>query len=138
MRYLLEIHQKLIHELDDRNRLGWAESEFQLFLDKRQKVVEPINAWLKIKEAKHLNKKARGVAQALGEWRESTARRSDIPPRYVLSDLALIGIAQRMPKQASDLSNIRGLDTKQFQGDKALSLLQIVADGLDRNVQKPT
>lgn len=138
VRYLLEIHQKLIHELDDRNRLGWAESEFQLFLDKRQKVVEPIDAWLKIKEAKHLNKKARGVAQALAEWRESTARRSDIPPRYVLSDLALIGIAQRMPKQASDLSNIRGLDTKQFQGDKALSLLQIVAAGLDRDVQKPT
>ena len=24
VRYLLEIHQKLIHELDDRNRLGWA------------------------------------------------------------------------------------------------------------------
>lgn len=93
---------------------------------------------MKIKEAKHLNKKARGVAQALAEWRESTARRSDIPPRYVLSDLALIGIAQRMPKQASDLSNIRGLDTKQFQGDKALSLLQIVAAGLDRDVQKPT
>ena len=137
VRYLLDVHQKLIHELEARNRLGWAESEFELFLDKRQKLVEPINAWLKIKEAKHLNKKTRGVAQALAEWRENAARRSDIPPRYVLSDLALIGIAQRMPKKVSDLSNIRGLDVKQFQGKKASSLLQIVADGLSRDVKKP-
>ena len=137
VRYLLDVHQKLVHELESRNRLAWAESEFQLFLDKRQKVVEPINAWLKIKEAKHLSKKARGVAQALAEWRENAARRSDIPPRYVLSDLALIGIAQRMPKKASDLSNIRGVDAKQFQGNKASSLLQIVANGLSRDVKKP-
>ena len=137
VRYLLDVHQKLVHELEDRNRVGWAESEFQLFLDKRQKVVEPINAWLKIKEAKHLSKKARGVAQALAEWRENAARRSDIPPRFVLSDLALIGIAQRMPREVSDLSNIRGLDTKQFKANKASSLLDIVADGLSRDVKKP-
>ena len=137
VRYLLEIHEKLLHELEGRNRLEWAESEFQLFLSKRQNIVEPINAWLKIKESKHLNKKARGVAQALAEWREITARRSDIPARYVMSDLGLIGVAQRMPEQAKDLNNIRGLDTKQFQGSKSSILLDIVADGLNRDVKKP-
>ena len=137
VRYLLEVHDELVTKLVRRNRLKWAEDEFQRFIDKRQKTLEPIDAWLKIKEAKHLNSKSRGVAQALAEWREDTARRNDIPPRYVLSDLGLVGIAQRIPRDTKELENIRGLDSKQFKGSMSEKLIGIVADGSKRNVKKP-
>ena len=131
VRYLLDLYQELISRLGDLDRLTWATAEFDSFLDKRQKSIDPSDAWQRIKEAKHLNKNSRGVAQALAEWREVTAQKNDIPNRYVMSDLALVGLAQRKPTSLGDLRNIRGLDSSQFQGDKGRHLLKIVGRGLN-------
>ena len=131
VRYLLDLYQELISRLGDLDRLTWATAEFDSFLDKRQKSIDPSDAWQRIKEAKHLNKNSRGVAQALAAWREATAQKNDIPNRYVMSDLALVGLAQRKPTSLGDLRNIRGLDSSQFQGDKGRHLLKIVDRGLN-------
>ena len=131
VRYLLDLYQELISRLGDLGRLTWATAEFDSFLDKQQKSIDPSDAWQRIKEAKHLNKNSRGVAQALAEWREVTAQKNDIPNRYVMSDLAIVGLAQRKPTSLSDLRNIRGLDSSQFQGDKGRHLLKIVGRGLN-------
>ncbi len=137
VRYLLDLYQELISRLGDLDRLTWATAEFDSFLDKGQKSIEPSDAWQRIKEAKHLNKSSRGVAQALAEWREVTAQKNDIPNRYVMSDLALVGLAQRKPTSLGDLRNIRGLDSSQFQGDKGRHLLKIVGRGLSADPPRP-
>lgn len=130
VRYLLELHQVLTERLIKFKRYEWAEAEFVTFLEKRQKLIDPKDAWQRIKEAKHLNKQARGVAQALAEWRELAAQKNDIPIRYIMSDLALVGIAQRKPTKLSDLKNIRGFDYAQYQKEKGQHLLKIVEKGL--------
>ena len=130
VRYLLELHQVLTERLVKLKRYEWAEAEFVTFLEKRQKLIDPKDAWQRIKEAKHLNKQARGVAQALAEWRELAAQKNDIPIRYIMSDLALVGIAQRKPTKLSDLKNIRGFDYAQYQKEKGQHLLKIVEKGL--------
>ncbi|MEC7152596.1 MAG: HRDC domain-containing protein, partial [Actinomycetota bacterium] len=130
VRYLLELHQVLTERLIKLKRYEWAEAEFITFLEKRQKLIDPKDAWQRIKEAKHLNKQARGVAQALAEWRELAAQKNDIPNRYIMSDLALVGIAQRKPTKLSDLKNIRGFDYAQYQKEKGQHLLKIVEKGL--------
>ena len=130
VRYLLELHQVLTERLIKFKRYEWAEAEFVTFLEKRQKLIDPKDAWQRIKEAKHLNKQARGVAQALAEWRELAAQKNDIPNRYIMSDLALVGIAQRKPTKLSDLKNIRGFDYAQYQKEKGQHLLKIVEMGL--------
>ena len=130
VRYLLELHQVLTERLIKFKRYEWAEAEFVTFLEKRQKLIDPKDAWQRIKEAKHLNKQARGVAQALAEWRELAAQKNDIPIRYIMSDLALVGIAQRKPTKLSDLKNIRGFDYAQYQKEKGQHLLKIVEMGL--------
>ena len=130
VRYLLELHQVLTERLIKLKRYEWAEAEFVTFLEKRQKLIDPKDAWQRIKEAKHLNKQARGVAQALAEWRELAAQKNDIPIRYIMSDLALVGIAQRKPTKLSDLKNIRGFDYAQYQKEKGQHLLKIVEKGL--------
>ena len=130
VRHLLELHQVLTERLIKLKRYEWAEAEFITFLEKRQKLIDPKDAWQRIKEAKHLNKQARGVAQALAEWRELAAQKNDIPIRYIMSDLALVGIAQRKPTKLSDLKNIRGFDYAQYQKEKGQHLLKIVEKGL--------
>ena len=130
VRHLLELHQVLTERLIKLKRYEWAEAEFVTFLEKRQKLIDPKDAWQRIKEAKHLNKQARGVAQALAEWRELAAQKNDIPIRYIMSDLALVGIAQRKPTKLSDLKNIRGFDYAQYQKEKGQHILKIVEKGL--------
>ena len=48
-----------------------------------------------------------------------------------MSDLALVGIAQRKPTKLSDLKNIRGFDSAQYQKEKGQHLLKIVGRGLE-------
>jgi ribonuclease D len=68
----------------------------------------------------------------LAEWRERTAQSRDLPTRFILSDLALVGIAQRAPKNTQDLKGIRGLDGRFLKDRSADEILSVVADGLKR------
>ena len=64
---------------------------------------EPDVAWWRMKGARQLRGSSRGVAQQVGAWRERTAAALDVPPRFVLSDLALIGIVSRPPRTREEL-----------------------------------
>jgi len=131
VRHLLDLYNELKEQLNELDRLSWASAEFQTFSEKRVRSIEPSEAWHRIKEAKHLNKNSRGVAQVLAEWRELTAQKNDIPNRFIMSDLALVGVAQKKPKNLNDLKNIRGLDASHSKGEKGKQLLKIVERGLN-------
>src|SRR5262249_42103170 len=72
----------------------------------------------------------RGVAQSVAAWRERSAETLDVPPRYVLSDLALTGIVHRPPHNRDELSSIRGIDGR-LRDAQANDLLASVASGLE-------
>ena len=98
---------------------------------------DPETAWLRIKETRHLGKRSRGVAQAVAEWREHRARELDQPPRFILPDLAVVGVAQRPPSSIDDLRRVRGIDDRHVKGAHGETLLGVVASGLDRTVEMP-
>jgi ribonuclease D len=70
------------------------------------------------------------VAQAVAAWRERRAAEIDQPVRFVLPDLALVGIAQRPPADVDALRRVRGLDDRHLRGPVPNELLAAVADGL--------
>ena len=51
----------------------------------------PEDAWLRIKEARHLRGATAGIARAVAAWRERRAAEIDQPVRFVLPDLAVVG-----------------------------------------------
>jgi ribonuclease D len=89
----------------------------------------PDEAWWKVKEARSLRGKAIGVAQAVGAWREQRAAVVDQPIRFVLPDLALVGIAQKPPTDEKALRRVRGLDDRHLRGGAAAELLEAVQAG---------
>jgi ribonuclease D len=135
--HLLEIHRILETDLARRGRLQWAEAECEEVLQRGHTQRDPAQAWLKIKETRHLSGRGRGVAQALAQWREERAQETDQPPRFVLPDLAVVGIAQKPPTSTEDLRRVRGLDERHLRNGHADELLQVVADGLDNEVATP-
>lgn len=135
--HLPELHRLLEADLAQRGRLQWAEQECAQQLAKGRNGREPATAWLRIKESRHLGAKARGIAQAIAEWREQRAMDTDQPPRFVLPDLGVIGMAQRPPKNADAMRRIRGVDDRHLRGDVPAELLEVIASGMDRKVDFP-
>ncbi len=137
VRYLLDIHRQLEAELARRGRLQWAETECAEVLARGLSQRDPETAWLRIKETRHLGRRSRGVAQAVAEWRELRAREVDQPPRFILPDLGVVGVAQRPPRTIDDLRRVRGIDERHVRGQLGEELLEVVAAGLERDIDLP-
>jgi ribonuclease D len=141
--HLLELRDALQHELRRRARLTWADEEIERLREKDRSPPEPETLWWKLRGKAKLNGRARGIAQVLAIWREDEAKRLNRPARSVLSDMALLALAQRPVKDAAQLRRIRGLDPSRIRRKDAL--LDAIARGraLPRSAvrlppQKPT
>jgi len=133
--HLLEIDAELRKRLEAAGRLGWAEDECDLLRQRGTSAREPAQAWRRIKEARSLRGKAQNIVRHLAAWREETARQQNRPPRYVMSDLALVVMAQRPPKHTEDFKRIRGLDDRQLKMPDRQAILDVIERS--RNSQPP-
>ena len=124
-------------ELANRGRLEWVIDACEEMRSRPYGDADPQDAWLKIREARSLKGRARGVAQALAEWREKRAMTTNVPVRRILGDMALVSIAQAAPRSTEDLSHVRGVDERSLGGSVAREILAVVRDGIERNVQLP-
>ncbi|HZA75511.1 MAG TPA: HRDC domain-containing protein [Acidimicrobiales bacterium] len=118
-------------ELDARGRLEWALDECDQLRQRHGEQLDPDEAWWRIKEARRLKGRARGVAQAVAGWRERRARQLDRPVRHVLPDLALVAIAERPPRSRGDLSRVRGLDGRHLRDGAGDELMVAVKAGIE-------
>lgn len=130
--HLLAIHSSLTDRLEDLDRLDWALAECELVRQRNHGAREPDEAWRRIKEARALRGKAQAAARGVASWRESKAQAIDQPPRYVLSDLAVVALAQRVPAASDDFKGVRGLDERQLKEEDRAAVLDAVASSLDR------
>lgn len=135
--HLLELHDRLTAQLEELGRLSWALDECEEHRSRGRELRDPEDAWLRIKEARHLRGAPVGVAQAVAAWRERRAAAIDQPVRFVLPDLGVVGIAQRMPRTRDQLRGIRGLDDRHLRGRVGDEILEVVARGRDNPVDRP-
>jgi len=135
--HLLVLHDRIAAELRRQHRLEWAEDACEELRVRPQGPSDPDSAWLRLKDMRTLKARSRGVARSVAAWRERRAAASDIPPRQVLSDLALLGIAQKAPQTQGELSSARGVDDRHLRGGVASEILAAVADGLKHPVDLP-
>jgi len=128
---LLRLQDLLSAELEQRQRLAWAEAECALLVNRARGGRDPDEAYLRIKEVRQLRGKALTVARAVAAWRERRAARSDIPTRHVLPDLAVAGIAQKAPTSVEELRKVRGVEDRHVRGVIGEELIAAVREGLD-------
>ena len=118
-------------------RLSWALDECEELRTRPTGPGDPDDAWLKLKDVRTLRSRSRGVARSVAAWRERRAAELDLPVRFVLPDLAILGIAQRPPATVEELRSTRGVEDRHARGTTAAELLAAVADGLDHPVELP-
>lgn len=129
--HLLALRARLVEDLESAERLEWAvdECEERRVRDRTRPDAEA--AWWRLKGSRQLRGKSRGVAQLVTAWRERTAMAADLPPRFVLPDLALAGIVQRPPRTRDELQSVRGLDGRHLRNGAAEKILAAIEEGLD-------
>lgn len=129
--HLLQLRQSLSEALRERGRLAWAEEEIERLRGKDRSPPDPRTLWWKLRGKAKLNGRARGVAQELAAWRDEEARRRNKPVRTVLSDMALLSLAQRPARNAGELRGIRNFDARRFKHTDALLA------AIERGIQLP-
>jgi ribonuclease D len=134
--HLLEVWERLTEQLAARGRLEWARTECEELRDRARPHRDPEEAWTRIKEGRHLRGAARGVVREVAAWRERRAMEIDQPVRFVLPDLAVVAIAQRQPRTADELRSIRGVDDRHARGEVGRSLLEAIARGRERTIER--
>jgi ribonuclease D len=128
--HLLPLAGRLRAELARRDRLAWVEAECEALRTRPRGRRPPEDAVLRLKEARRLKGSAARVAAALAAWRERRAASQDIPVRHVLSDVAIVAIAQHQPVTAEALDQVRGVDRRHLRGEVVGEILAAVQLGL--------
>ena len=129
--YLLDVHERLVAKLSDTGRLPWADEACEELRRKPVSGAAPEDAWLRLKDARALRGKGRAIARSVAAWRERRAMRTDVPVRQVLPDLAVLGIAQRAPKDLTELAQARGVDERHSRGAIGEEILDAVRQARD-------
>lgn len=124
--HLLAVHDILAARLADKGRTDWFDEAMSEVMAEPRGPRDPADAWRRIKEARHLKGEDLAVAQAVAEWRERRAADVDVTPRYVLSDLAIVGIAAARPTNSEELRGVRGVDSRSFKAAVADELFATI------------
>ena len=128
--HLLLLHGRLCERAQESGTLEWVEQECEQMRTRPLGASEAETAWWRIKGSRTLRGKSRGVAQEVAAWRERLAMARDIPPRFILPDLALAGIVQRPPRTKEQMASVRGLEPRHLRGGTAEEILAAVERGL--------
>jgi len=128
--YLLELRTVITQRLIDLDRLTWALEECAQTLSVRRRSVVPEELWWKMGDIRRMSGHSRGVAQEVAAWRDRRAATLDRPRRRVLSDLALLAIAQRPPRNRRELEQTRGVDPRHLAQGGTEEILEAITRGL--------
>jgi len=111
VRYLRDIYQILLKELNDKQRLHWLDDDFNNLTNIDTYAPDPENIWKKIKGAGRLKGVQLAILQKLADWREQRAIKTNRPRRWILKDEVMIDLAKLAPDSTQKFSMIRGLES---------------------------
>lgn len=114
VRYLLEMRDSLVAELDRRNRRSWAEEEFAASCRDHGNNDDP-ESWRRVRACSGLNRRQLAVLRELAHWREQQARERNRPMRSIVSDDVLRELAVRHPSSEHDLLLFRGMNRRNLK-----------------------
>lgn len=114
--FLLPIHAHLHKKLDALGRVEWVREEFsRLETTVGEKSREPLDRYQRIRGWDGLKPRQAAVLRDLAAWRESEARRRNVPRGRVMRDEVLLQLARHPPRSVDDLRGLRGLHGSEIE-----------------------
>jgi len=107
--HLSAMHQRLRDQLRELGRYEWACEDSAALIDPSQYVQDPAEAWQRIRRIQYMPASEQYRARQLAAWREQEAMRLDRPRQWIISDRALMAIAQTAPANRQELAGCADL-----------------------------
>jgi len=127
VQYLLSIHHHLHGRLAELGRVEWANEEFaRLESQVGGKSREPQERYQRIRGWDTLKPKALAVLRELAAWRETEARRRNVPRVRILRDEVLLQLARHPPQTVDELRSVRGLHPSEAErnGERVIATIR--------------
>ena len=116
VQFLLPIYSHLQKRLHALGRSEWAQEEFsRLETTVGEKNKEPLDRYQRIRGWENLKPRHAAVLRDLAAWRETEARRRNMPRGRVMRDEVLLQLARHPPKSVDDLRGFRGLHSSEIE-----------------------
>jgi len=127
--HLLELRDKLKHDLEHAGRWDWAREEFSLLEGTKWGEDDSANAFLRIKGARDLTRRELAVLRELVPWRDAIARQLDRATFRVVGNEQLLDIARQQPATRDALAAIKGMP-RALLDSRGNELLDAIKRGL--------
>ncbi len=128
--HLAPVAAELTRRLEALGRLAWAEEDSQAAVTADPGIDDPAQAWLRVRGIERLKSAALARARALATWRDTEARRRDLPRTFLLRDETLLEIASRPVADVDGLAKARGFDRRRH-APFAKAVLEVLARSSD-------
>lgn len=126
VQFLLPIHSHLQKKLHSLGRLEWAREEFaRLETVVGEKSRDPLDRYQRIRGWESLKPRQAAVLRDLAAWRETEARRRNVPRGRVMRDEVLLQLARHPPRTMDELRGLRGLHSAEAErnGEQLLTTI---------------
>jgi len=128
VKYLVEVAEKLLAELDRLNRRTWGMEISAKWEDTRLFQSDPEEMARRLAKGAKMDARAFGALRELMRWREARVRTLNLPRRWVAEDQVLVDLAKVRPKDLAHLGAFRGLNKGEIQ-KQGETLLEAIRKG---------
>lgn len=112
VRYLREIYPMQQTLLEQQGRLDWAREDAAMLEDPQKYQPQASTVLRRVKGQHTLPLRQRAVIRELALWREQQAASRNLPRKWVLSDNAVLALAQNPPASMAELQTIDHIPSK--------------------------
>lgn len=110
VRYLIQAYAVMRERLESEGRLAWVLDELRPLTRLSHYVIEPRQAYKRVKRVNSCTRRQLGIVRELASWREKRAEAQDLPRKWVMSDEVLMALVKRAPSDADDFRRVRGTE----------------------------
>lgn len=126
--HLRVVYESLRDQLAKSGRGSWVEAEMAVLRSVSTYVVEPDEAWKRVKTRSN-DPRFLAVVKSLAKWREEEAQRRDVPRGRILKDDAVLEVAANKPQTRDQLLASRSLQREGRKPEVCDAILAAVAAG---------
>ncbi|MEM7269305.1 MAG: ribonuclease D [Pseudomonadota bacterium] len=126
--HLRIVYESLAKRLQSSGREGWVSAEMEILNDRGTYIVEPSEAWRRVK-TRSSEPRFLAMVRELAAWREEEAQSRDVPRGRIIKDDALLEIAANRPETRDQLFALRSLQREGRKAETSDAILATVERG---------
>lgn len=107
--YLPKLYRIMVDELQEKNRLNWLDNDFKKLADPKRYEKDPRERYLHLKKGNQLSRRQLAAAREIAAWREVTAKKRNIPRKWVITDEQIVEACKRDSLTVNELFMVRGI-----------------------------